>query len=592
MPERCLFSSLSGVYLISPPAVWVFSLSKKLQLSFRYQHRGSSIQLDRLQKAPKAQEELAKAGISPEMVRQADRNQDGRLDSREAFYLADDFDRDGSRGSLVDHDAQGQPTQAGKALGALGLLLERRDLQPDKAFGPDFERQHASQAIDPRQLAGQPGERATLARAGLTTDDLRAADRNGDGLVDAHEAFFLADDADRDGTRRTLIAADGQGRRTRGGQILDRLGDLLARHGSEPEKARREAYSALHDGRIDLDQLEANPQLLQQLTELGVDISELRGADRAGDRDGTLSAREAFHVADGRDHDGSRASLDATLRGGERSAAGKVLDRLGVLLDNRDLRPAPETPRPAPRPGPVPQQTLTRQPGPAQARTLSTPARPTPARTHSTIRVPGEQAGSTSTLLAVQDRLDRFSRDYGKGRLWKSPNPGVPGNKSPDLTGIPGTSGKSKCNLFVLDVLYQAGFEVPSYGENGKGWYPIATELKNFSEGKRRFFDVVSDFRIAGKTAARKREGLDGALRSARPGDLLTINRRGADVADNGHVGVVVNNRVTENGTIETAEAQSKDARLVTRSTADFFNDEEITILRPVRLRDGKIPPG
>jgi hypothetical protein len=115
----------------------------KIQRSdFTGQHAGKSIDLAKLDRQrasdPATQQKLDEGGLSVDQLRRADSNRDGKLDAAEAFKVADNFDRDGSGQSLIAVDRAGQPTQAGKAAGALGALLAKRELQPDRPANDDI----------------------------------------------------------------------------------------------------------------------------------------------------------------------------------------------------------------------------------------------------------------------------------------------------------------------------------------------------------------------------------------------------------------------------------------------------------------------
>ena len=66
----------------------------------------------------------------------------------------------------------------------------------------DFTGQHAGKSIDlnklDRQQGSDPATRAKLDEAGVSVDQLRRADSNRDGKLDAAEAFKVADNFDRD----------------------------------------------------------------------------------------------------------------------------------------------------------------------------------------------------------------------------------------------------------------------------------------------------------------------------------------------------------------------------------------------------------
>jgi len=105
-------------------------MSKIYRDDFASRHRGQSIDIDKASRSSEARTGLDQAGMSVDDLRRADRNRDGKVDASEAWKAADDFDNDGTRGSLIDVDRAGQPTDAGKAAGAFGALLAKGELQP------------------------------------------------------------------------------------------------------------------------------------------------------------------------------------------------------------------------------------------------------------------------------------------------------------------------------------------------------------------------------------------------------------------------------------------------------------------------------
>jgi hypothetical protein len=97
--------------------------------SFASQHQGQTIDINKLKQNQAAKTQLEQGGMTTEQLERADKNHDGKIDADEAFNVADDFDHDGSRGSLVATDRAGAPTPAGKALSSLGLLMQNREVQ-------------------------------------------------------------------------------------------------------------------------------------------------------------------------------------------------------------------------------------------------------------------------------------------------------------------------------------------------------------------------------------------------------------------------------------------------------------------------------
>ena len=68
----------------------------------------------------------------------------------------------------------------------------------------------AGRTLPLRRLEQDAQLRATLEAAGVSPAMLERADRDGNGRVDAGEAFEVADGFDRDGNPGTLVALDAQ----------------------------------------------------------------------------------------------------------------------------------------------------------------------------------------------------------------------------------------------------------------------------------------------------------------------------------------------------------------------------------------------
>jgi hypothetical protein len=93
----------------------------------------------------------------------------------------------------------------------------------------DFLRRFGGGVIDLARVRDDAAAQATLRAAGLSAADLARADLDGDGLVDAGEAWRLADSFDRDGSSRSLLERDRGGQETRAGATV-RVSQLLAAH--------------------------------------------------------------------------------------------------------------------------------------------------------------------------------------------------------------------------------------------------------------------------------------------------------------------------------------------------------------------------
>jgi hypothetical protein len=94
----------------------------------------------------------------------------------------------------------------------------------------NFQSLHADKAIDIKKVQQDEVAKGELAEAGLSVDQLRQADVNKDGKIDAGEAFTLADRFDTEaGTPETLVAKE-SGAPTTAGKSLNALGAMLEAH--------------------------------------------------------------------------------------------------------------------------------------------------------------------------------------------------------------------------------------------------------------------------------------------------------------------------------------------------------------------------
>jgi hypothetical protein len=97
--------------------------------------------------------------------------------------------------------------------------------------------------------------------------------------------------------------------------------------------------------------------------------------------------------------------------------------------------------------------------------------------------------GHTKTLLIARE----FLQDPARHEEFD-----LEGSCSPSNPAVKGRYvDKWKCNAFVGEVMYRAGYEMPLYSENGKYYHP------NHLHKATQYFDVVR-------------------LEDARPGDLIT----------------------------------------------------------------------
>lgn len=176
-------------------------MSKIHKNQFTSAQAGKFIDLDKLENNDAAQAELADARVSMSQLRRADRNADGLIDAREAWRVADHFDRDGNAASLdatvTDSNGTELLTQAGKTTTVLGALLQRADLQGT----PTPERN------DDILFVGMGPETRTSAGAKHEIKKLRQGGANVVGIIDS----TIGNDKIRvDGTTYDLTTDDGR----------------------------------------------------------------------------------------------------------------------------------------------------------------------------------------------------------------------------------------------------------------------------------------------------------------------------------------------------------------------------------------------
>ncbi len=395
-----------------------------------------------------------------------------------------------------------------------------------------FVRQHRGAQINITALAKR---RTALSATGLSIADLRRADTNRDGKLDAREAFAAADRLDTDGNTTTLVNAIG-GKSTRAGRALRGLAGALrnpAIRTTAPvveSVSQREFIRAHARDRLNVAALRGNSIALANLRAVGISPADLVRADRNGD--GLLSAKEAFWLADRLDDDGNTKTL-ATSVNGKGTPAGRAATALAALLTARG----------------------------------------------------GGPTGQTIADVA-RYRVAQFGSNYGVEGEWKSPNRKHRGNPRPDVRRVGnGIVGRWKCNLFGLDVLHQAGFAVPM----DRGWYPCAVDIPGYARGRNRYFDEVVTIDFAGLSRAQKLAKIRALMQKAKPGDVIILDHAGTKRSDGGHTRIVVENRVARDGTVVTAEARQSSAKILTHGAATLGRvddgEEKMYLLRPRRRR-------
>ncbi len=174
-------------------------------------------------------------------------------------------------------------------------------------------------------------------------------------------------------------------------------------------------------------------------------------------------------------------------------------------------------------------------------------------------------------------RAARYGREYAVKEAPRSPNPKLSGNHLPEQTAIRWLKDRYKCNQFVGDVLYSAGFEMPSYKmADGSEHYVNAEALKKFG----RHFDPITSFT------------------DLQAGDLIVLDRINARGENGAHVEIVTRFD-SEAGLLEMVGARRDGASIKNQTSlyrslqsaeGNLIRDAqgrltEIIVLRPKLLR-------
>ena len=192
----------------------------------------------------------------------------------------------------------------------------------------------------------------------------------------------------------------------------------------------------------------------------------------------------------------------------------------------------------------------------------------------------GEAAGVQRGLPAQVDRSEivraarglaaERSSQYARSGAPISPDPLLTGNAVPGATPLRWLQGHNKCNQFVGDVLYRAGFAMPKFRmEDGSHHYVHAAALRRRTE----HFAAVTD------------------RRAVEPGDLIVIQRPGSG-ENSAHVEIVIGSHGYD-GALVTLGAhphgvEQRVRRLVGASASDGGwerGEARWYILRPIAVR-------
>lgn len=130
------------------------------------------------------------------------------------------------------------------------------------------------------------------------------------------------------------------------------------------------------------------------------------------------------------------------------------------------------------------------------------------AAVHRALLAAREGPGARAEAI-VASALERIARDgpgYALDAAPTSPHPQLTGNQHPERTRLGWLEGYNKCNQFVGDVLTQAGVAFPTHRmPDGSRHYVAAEQVLHHPEAFARV----------------------GALRDARPGDVLLVDLPG-----------------------------------------------------------------
>lgn len=197
---------------------------------------------------------------------------------------------------------------------------------------------------------------------------------------------------------------------------------------------------------------------------------------------------------------------------------------------------------------------------------------------------------SSKVGQAARDLVADRAEFFGVDDPWKNsdPNHALPAN-----VRLGGLKGKWKCNLFGGNAIYNGGFEPPYYGNRGGGEYPNANQFFKWSDayagrfGNKVHFEMKGELPVAQLDAREKNKAITELLKQCEPGDLLLVDHMGSDVADGGHVRVVVANHMNDDGTgyVECAQASFNRAEIQNERLGDFTGEEHMWVLKPNRPR-------
>lgn len=197
---------------------------------------------------------------------------------------------------------------------------------------------------------------------------------------------------------------------------------------------------------------------------------------------------------------------------------------------------------------------------------------------------------SAGTVQSAHFLIDQHADHYREQAAWYNLDPAHPLPTNVELTGM---TGKSKCNLFVLQSVYLGGFEPPRYGNGAGGEYANANQMWKWGDaaavtfGNPVRFETVAEAPLADASRREKIDRITEVLRQAEPGDLVLVDHgpkaNGERVVNRGHARVVLNNPLAKGGNvIEVAHATDLRGAVVERETpSELAHEHHIWVLRP-----------
>lgn len=207
-------------------------------------------------------------------------------------------------------------------------------------------------------------------------------------------------------------------------------------------------------------------------------------------------------------------------------------------------------------------------------------------------RLHGTRAG---VVQGAHFLVDQHAHHYREQGAWWNLDPSHP---LPTGVSLAGMTGKSKCNLFVLQSVYLGGFDPPRYGNGATGEYANANQMWKWGDAAAVTFDnpirfeTVSEASLADVSRREKIERLTEVLRKAEPGDLVLVDHgpkaNGERVVNRGHARVVLNNPLASGGeVIEVAHATDLKGAIVERERpSELAHEHHIWVLRPNAIRE------